>query len=275
MVRVIRDPRMREERPATHRRERLYELVMGGLALAVLPALLLEDHPEPSVRLTGAVLNWIIWLAFCADVLLHFKRSGWRLSFVRDAWLDVALVLLAPPFLVPAAMQGVRSLRILRTLRFLRVLRAVSIAGIGLRVSGRALRHRSFHYVLLVALITIGLGTVGIYVLEHGTNPGIRSIDDALWWAVVTATTVGYGDVSPATGEGRLIAVVLMLVGIGVIGIFTATVANFMFEQEGDDRLAQLERRLVEIDRKLDVLTAAGHDRRSPDVAHMGEGLRE
>jgi voltage-gated potassium channel len=68
----------------------------------------------------------------------------------------------------------------------------------------------------------------------------------------VTATTVGYGDVSPVTVEGRLIAVILMLTGIGVIGIFTATVASFFFEQEKQSDIGELETRLNAIERKLD-----------------------
>jgi voltage-gated potassium channel len=67
-------------------------------------------------------------------------------------------------------------------------------------------------------------------------------------WAVVTETTVGYGDVSPVTLEGRLIAVVLMLTGIGVIGVFTATVASLFFEQEKESELASVVARLDAID---------------------------
>jgi voltage-gated potassium channel Kch len=58
----------------------------------------------------------------------------------------------------------------------------------------------------------------------------VKTAGDALWWAIVTVTTVGYGDVSPATAEGRLIAVALMLIGIGVISALTATIASFFVE---------------------------------------------
>ena len=77
----------------------------------------------------------------------------------------------------------------------------------------------------------------------------------------MTATTVGYGDVSPVTVEGRLIAVLLMLMGIGVIGIFTATVASFFFEQEQESEAAAISARLDAIDRKLDALLADKSDR--------------
>ena len=99
------------------------------------------------------------------------------------------------------------------------------------------------------------------YYVERDAG-GVSSFGDALWWAVVTATTVGYGDLSPVTSTGRVIAVVLMFVGIGVIGAFTATIASWFIEQEhmadrpqqGDD----VRRRLDAIDAKLDALLRRG-----------------
>jgi voltage-gated potassium channel len=151
---------------------------------------------------------------FCA----RLKRSSAALH-VTPA--DLAIIVLSPPFLVPEQLQAARTLRVLRLLRLVRVL---AVAGLGLRLARQALRHHRFHYVLVVALATVGLGALGLWIAEE------RSFGDALWWAVVTATTVGYGDISPSTVEGRIIAVVLMLTGIGVIGIFTATVVSFFFE---------------------------------------------
>lgn len=72
--------------------------------------------------------------------------------------------------------------------------------------------------------------------------------------AVVTVTTVGYGDVSPKTGEGRLIAVAPMFVGIGVISVFTATLSSFFFSADGQSEIARLEDRLSTIEAKLDRL---------------------
>ncbi len=69
---------------------------------------------------------------------------------------------------------------------------------------------------------------------------------------LVSVTTVGYGDVSPKTGEGRLIATALMLIGIGVIGVFTATLASFFLTHSGPSEIARLEERLSNIEAKLD-----------------------
>jgi voltage-gated potassium channel len=76
-------------------------------------------------------------------------------------------------------------------------------------------------------------------------------------WAIVTATTVGYGDISPVTTEGRVIAVGLMLLGIGVIGAFTATVASFFVTQEEDTGRDDVEARLARLEAKIDQLLAA------------------
>ena len=122
---------------------------------------------------------------------------------------------------------SVRSVRAIRALRLLRILRAGTAAAVAVRDLRGLLNHRGLAYVLCVGMIAVTLGALGIYLLEQGET--IHSLADAYWWAIVTVTTVGYGDVSPKTGEGRLIAVALMFVGIGVISVFTATLASFSF----------------------------------------------
>jgi voltage-gated potassium channel len=76
-----------------------------------------------------------------------------------------------------------------------------------------------------------------------------------LWWSVVTATTVGYGDVSPVTAEGRVIAVGLMLLGIGFVGVFTAAISSEFFDH---GRVNHVEERLARIEAKLDLIQALG-----------------
>jgi voltage-gated potassium channel len=235
------------------------EWPLAILALLVIPALIIEERAaSPGLRATANVLNWVIWLAFCADFLIRWA-SDRRWSFLRSAWFDLALIVLTPPFGVPDSLQGARSIRVLRLLR---LLRAGAMAGIGLRSARRAFGARKFHIVVLFAAATVTLGAAGVFVFESGKNRTIGSFGDALWWAIVTATTVGYGDVSPVTTEGRVIAVLLMVTGIGVIGIFTATVASFFFEQESDNSAAQVAARLEALEHKIDALLAEHEARR-------------
>jgi len=230
---------------------------MAILALAVVPALVLEQRSS-SASVTSAALigNWIIWIGFCGEYLVKLFLAPRRAAFVRAAWFDLLIIVLSPPFLVPESLQATRSLRAVRVVRLLRLVRVVAVAAMGLRLLRGLLDRHRFHYVLTVAVAVIGLGALAIYIVEPASNPAIQSLEDALWWAVVTATTVGYGDVSPVTLEGRLVAVVLMITGIGVIGIFTATVASLFFEQEAEADSSQIEARLAAVEAKLDRLLA-------------------
>jgi voltage-gated potassium channel len=224
------------------------------LALAVVPALIIEETAtSPALVAAATVVNWIVWLAFCAEYGVRLALAPNKAAFVRSAWLDLSIILLSPPFLVHESMQTLRGAR---ALRLLRLVRAFGVAAIGLRHLRGALRHRRFHWVAAVALLTVLGGAVAEYYVERGAG-GVTSFGDALWWAVVTATTVGYGDLSPVTPAGRVIAVVLMFVGIGVIGAFTATIASWFIEQEHAEERpgeALLHERLETIEAKLDEL---------------------
>jgi voltage-gated potassium channel len=234
------------------RLEKATDLPLALLALLIVPALILEERATSALlRDVAHGINWIVWLAFCGEYLGKLWLSPDRRGYVRVAWFDLVIILLSPPFLVPDAMQGARAIRVLRLLRFVR---AAAVAAIGLREAAQGLRHKSFHYVALTTAVVIGLGAIGIYAVEHGQNNNIQSIGDALWWAIVTTTTVGYGDVSPVTGEGRLIAVALMVVGIGFIGMFTATITSFFLTPDRTSDQNSVEERLARIEGKLDAL---------------------
>ena len=220
---------------------------MALLALAVIPTLVVENRASTETVRNGALLlNWVIWLAFVGELLAKLAVSVDRVACLRRSWLELTLIVVAPPF-VPETLQGARTLRLVRLFR---LVRAGIIVGVALRRLRSLLQHRGFAYVLCVGTIAVSLGAVGIYVFERGLT--VETIGDAYWWAIVTVTTVGYGDVSPKTGEGRLVAAVLMLVGIGVISIFTATLASFFLSNEQPSEIAQLEERLSSIEAKLD-----------------------
>lgn len=115
--------------------------------------------------------------------------------------------------------------------RPLRVLRVLSALRLVQRVMTRRLVGRTSVYVAATALICILLGAVAILDVERGhPDANITSFGDAIWWAVVTSATVGYGDFYPVTVAGRLIAVALMIVGIALLGAITAGVASWVMQ---------------------------------------------
>ncbi len=216
--------------------------------ILLVPALLLDGASLATWRQLGAILNWSTWLVLAAHVAvvlwLGGVRAGWRL-----VWFDAVLVLVTVPF-APPPWQTARMLRLLRVVRL-----GVTFA-VALHHVRSVLQHRQFHIVAMIAAVAVALGAVGLYQVEYDANANIRSVGDALWWAVVTATTVGYGDISPVTTEGRVIAVALMLLGIGVIGAFTATVASFFVTQEEAPDFKAMARQLAQLEAKVDVLLA-------------------
>lgn len=236
---------------ASARPIRLFDTVMAVLALAVVPALILEERAtSPTVRMVAVAVNWVIWLAFVTEFVVGLTRAEDRRGFVRSAWLNLIIIAVSPPFIESAELQGFRAFRVLRLLR---LVHAAGVLAVGLRSARRAFGRRKFHYVATFAIATLGLSAFAIFVIEGGQNRAIASIGDAFWWAIVTATTVGYGDVSPVTTEGRMIAVFLMLTGIGVIGVFTATITS-MFLGHDEAQAATLEERLAAVEAKLDLL---------------------
>jgi len=227
------------------------ELPIAMLALLVAPALVVESHARTTaVRDLAHAVNWIIWITFCAAYAVKVALTPDRKRHARTLALDLVVVVLSMPVPLTAAFEWAPA----RFVGLMRFLRGAAVATIGLRMRSHILRPNRLHYAAVMTATIVGLGALGIFSVEHGVNPRIQSFGDAVWWSIVTATTVGYGDVSPVTAEGRFIAIGLMLLGIGFIGVFTATVSSFFLDQ---GRVGQVEDRLARIEAKLDALNAA------------------
>ena len=211
------------------------------LAILWLPVLIwpLVGHPSPNIADTLNAIDYLVWALFAVEYLtkLYLAPSRWR--FVRTHLLDLAVI--AVPLLRP-----------IRVLRVLRLLRGVVVAGQVLRRARSILTHHGLHYVLLAVVLLVFVAAALEKAFEAGVKgSNIHTYADALWWAVVTVTTVGYGDRFPVSAAGRGVAVVLMLVGIGLVGVVTATVASFFIEERQNDTLQQVEARLGRIESLL------------------------
>ena len=158
-------------------------------------------------------------------------------------------------------------LRPLRLLRLITLLRALN------RVGGHALRGRILMYVLASAAILSYAAALAVLDIERvNAEANITTLGDALWWAMTTITTVGYGDHYPVTGTGRLIAAALMIGGIGVLGVVTASLASWLVENVAAETAADVEaadesvrRELEEVRAQLQLLTDGLHRQRGWD----------
>ena len=189
-----------------------------------------------------AAIELLIWGAFAAEVVVLFYLAPSKRQMLRDHWLDVIIV--AAPFLRP-----------LRIARLARVVRAGSALGRIILAVQRITSRKGTQAFGAVTLAVVVLGGVAAWSFERDhPDANIEGITDALWWAIVTATTVGYGDAFPVTNEGRAIAVVLMLTGIGMLGTITANVAAYFVTADEEAERERLTERLDRIEAKLDAL---------------------
>ncbi len=165
----------------------------------------------------GTVLNWATWLTFATEVVVMLWVVPRKRIWLRTHLLDFAITILTPPF-APAAWQAGRAFRLFRLLRLLRVFslrRMLSLEGI--------------RFAALIAAGTVVIGGAVVASLEKAQH---WTAWDGIWWAATTVTTVGYGDLKVETDGGRIIALCIMLVGIGFVALLTAFIADRFIQDQ-------------------------------------------
>jgi voltage-gated potassium channel len=194
------------------------------------------------------IVAWITWTMFAVDYLARLILADNRRRYASRHLLD--LVIIALPLLRP-----------------LRLLRLVSLLNVLHRRASTALRGRIAAYVAGGSLLIAFCGALAVLDAERA-NPeaNIKTFGDVIWWAFTTMTTVGYGDRYPTTTVGRLAAVGLMISGIALLGVVTATFASWLIEQVAqteDKQTSELRAEIAVLSNKLDRLIASSDASRS------------
>ncbi len=201
--------------------ERATELPMLALALLMVPLLILPFTTElsPQADQWFLIADYVIWAAFTIEFGAKLLVAPRRLAYIRAHPLEAAMVIV--PFLRP-----------LRGLRLLMLLRLAVVLGLNTRLIRTFFLRRGTAFVLACLLVAIVGGGTLTFIAEHNhANGQITSLGDSYWWAMVTMTTVGYGDYAPVTPLGRGVAGFLMVFGIAALSITTASVAALMTRQ--------------------------------------------
>jgi voltage-gated potassium channel len=193
---------------------------LTALAIAFLfaysyPAFVTNVSSSQQSILDG--VQWVSWIAFAADLVMGIYKAPNRVQYLKRHPLEILAVIL--PFLRP--------LRLLRFISFGTLVFEKVNLGKSIAISFK---------VIVTALFLTYLAGIEITMAERG-QPGatIQSAGDGFWWAITTLTTVGYGDIYPTTTQGRFIAVGLMVSGICVLGVISATVAAWFVKMTQDD----------------------------------------
>lgn len=200
--------RKRWERGAEWPLTAIAVVFLAGYAVPIL-----DPHLERPWVDACHVATWVAWAAFAADYVVRLCLSTRRWRFVTRNLLDLAVVVLP----------------LLRPLRLLRLVTLLTLLNRYARVS---LRGRVAVYIVGSTALVIFIAALAVLDVERGRpDANIRGFGDALWWAVTTVTTVGYGDHFPVTTTGRFIAGGLMLAGIALLGVVTASLASWLIER--------------------------------------------
>lgn len=225
----------------------LFILVLSIVALAGLAAERLVE-PSAEVQRLYTFFDWAICVLFFADFLLTFARAKNKLRYLATwGWLDLISSIPAS-----GAFRIARSARVVRILRIFRALRAARLLSRGLSLTRPA---NGVVGATLLGIIVMMVSSVAILNAEVGEQANIRTADDAIWWALTTITTVGYGDRYPTTPEGRMIGAVVMVVGVGLFGVLTAFLASLFVkaeEEQVDQDLVAIREELAEMRQLLE-----------------------
>lgn len=190
------------------------------------------------------IASWIVWGLFVIDYFVRLSLAADRRRWFLSHLLDLAIV-------------------VLPVVRPLRMLRLVVLVGVLQKAVGNAVRGRILVYTISAVVLLIYVASLAILDTERDI-PGakITSFGDAVWWAISTVTTIGYGDLYPITVTGRVIAVLLMIGGISLIGVVTASLASWIVQ------------RVAETDRASQAATAAQIDELGEEIRMLAAELR-
>lgn len=218
-----------------HEREKeklgFLDMLVLILSVYVLIALLLDIFLKlpPQVSKVLSLLDDLICLVFLCDFALRLYRAENKLHFMKWGWIDLLSSIPTLSFMRPG--------RAIRLIRLLRILRAF-----------RSAKHLVFHIfknktkgtlaiAVVIVVLMIIFSSIAILEVEDAPNSNIKTAEDAIWWTYVTVTTVGYGDKYPVTTEGRIIAALLMTVGVAFFGTLTAFLASWFVEQAKKEKV--------------------------------------
>lgn len=238
-------------------------LVLSLILLTAIAADWVLDLPREISRLLFYI-DTVVCGVFLVDFFVRLRAAPSKLGFLKWGWIDL---LAAIP-----ALEVFRWARLFRIVRIIRLVRAIGTFRRLVRLLADSKAHAGVASVVTITFLVVAFGSAGVLVVESDhPEANIHTAEEALWWSMTTVTTVGYGDRFPVTDPGRLIAVCLMVSGIGLFGTLSGVAASFFLGGEKDEpasRRAQAEMlaRLETLQRELAALRAerTGQPPRSP-----------
>ena len=223
---------------------RLFDIVLFVLILVSVVVVALETVDTVNAKYSDLFLKieWAITIFFTLEYFLRIVSVKKPLRYIFSFYGLIDLISTIPLYLsyVFAGSQVLLAVRALRLLRVFRILKLVKFLGEAsqLRRALRASRAKILVFIYTVVILAVLMGTV-MYMIEKPYNEQFTSIPRSIYWTVVTLTTVGYGDISPSTPLGQLIATIIMVLGYGIIAVPTGivTVEYARHDPQGQEKV--------------------------------------
>ncbi|MXV77364.1 ion transporter [Candidatus Poribacteria bacterium] len=187
------------------------------------------------------IIDWSFLILFSAEYLLRIYTARKRLAFIFSFFGIVDLLAILPS--IVAQIPAFRVLRVLRFLRVFRIFKATRfILAMDRMIEALAEVRREILALVILSSMLVYLAACGIHFFEKDAQPEeFGSIPDAMWWAIVTLTTIGYGDVYPITAGGKIFTAVIALIGIGLIAIPSGLLASVLTEARVEEEILEEE----------------------------------
>lgn len=223
---------------------RRFDVVLLWLILASVLTVMLESIPQLEHGHTRAffILELFFTGVFTIEYFLRLWISPKPKNYVFSFWGVVDLLAILPTYLIfflPNIhfLVAIRSLRLLRVFRVIKLVRFIKEANTLKKAISTSI-YKTSTFLFIILTVVIIMGTI-MYVVEGAEN-GFTSIPQSIYWAIITITTVGYGDIVPITALGKFISAVVMILGYSIIAvptaIFTVEVARASNEQKACDK---------------------------------------
>jgi voltage-gated potassium channel len=216
-------------------RELLDDLLMAGLAVVSIVILIYDvvGNQTPSQKLFLRDLDIGIGIIFLVEFMIHFFRAKEKHHFFSRRWWEL---LAAVPVIAPLRVLKIaRIFPLLQSFRFVRIAYRVRLV---LETSRWYTKYAYLIYIGTIVITVMLLGAFGFHTFEYGHNPNVHNFFDSIWWAIVTMTTIGYGDIYPVTVGGRIIAILLIFSGIGAFGALIGVIDQIVITRNREKLFA-------------------------------------
>lgn len=225
-------------------------LIISDLFLIILMSFI--DMPPQTVSMI-IEFDLFVCIVLFLDFMLKMRNEESKLQYMRKNWIDI-VAMIPVDFLMLIAADYLGVIRFIRVVRIVRLFRIFILLKKGQKNILDFLRKTKLLHGAIIFLFILAAGTVSFFLLEQGSGD-VDSFDDALWYVIVTITTVGYGDISPDSVGGRITGAIIMIAGVFFMSLLTASLSSLMIEketkEESDKNLAEMKAQMENMRKEM------------------------